>query len=240
MNRVISFSINKTMEEVDNACRVAFNDYDDIDEIEDIRARKVHFEEWRSEVIFAYLEERVGDFVNFEAFATRCERNRVYAKSSREVNLLSKDEWERGKSGINDPSYQPRSRRNENTEVDSLIEKLAHEEERDAKRVEFEEFYEVLAIEHGVNIKTLIRKALSTGLRRYVNRIRYWIEQYEKQELIEFVLRDKVLVDEFELNDEDATFTRPNGIVEHNEVEPKTFGPKKFIVDVDERFKCVV
>lgn len=227
---MISFSVNPTDEEKARAA---------------LRSVDVHSsrgKEWQSEVYFACIDGRIPEDVevNVDAWAVRCESNTIMMKISREENLLNEREFKQGYRGVFDASLHTGLRLNLKCESESQFDKVIQSDERKLVRVEFEEFCKVLVIEHGVNMKTLIRKALTTGLRRYVNRIRYWIEQYEKQELIEFVLRDKVLVDEFELNDEDATFTRPNGVVEHNEFESKTFETKKFFVDIDERFKRVV
>ncbi|MFD1955479.1 hypothetical protein ACFSL6_15165 [Paenibacillus thailandensis] len=231
MNRVISFSINPTEEEKAKAT------------MRSLGVQSRWGKEWQSEVYFASIDGRIPDdaeVVNVEGWAFCCETNTRMMKLNREENLINEYELKRGYRGIFDATLHSGSRRILKCDSESQFEKVMQDEERISKRAEFEEFDWMLTIEHGVNIRTLISKALSTGLRRYVNRIRYWIEQFEKKELIEFVLKDEILIEEFELKDEDATFTRPNGVVEHNEVEPITFEPKKFFVDIDERFKRVV
>lgn len=204
MNRVIGFSINKPDEEVFEGTKVALGCH------EEIRVSSNRAKEWQSEIIFAYLEGRVGDYVNVEAFAVKCDENQLYTKISRENNFIDSSELTKGFRGVTDSSIYSGSRRNEKNNVDCYIEKLAQEEERPARRAEFEEFYEVLAIEQGINLRSLISKALTTGLRSFINRIRHYMEVYGKEELIEAVLKDEILLrDVLELKEDEEISTIP-------------------------------
>lgn len=191
MNKVISFSINKTDEEVFEAARVAYNDFDDIDEIEEIRTRKDPYAEGRSELIEKCLKGIIkNDDVNVIGYAIGYEQIRRMAKCSRETNFLRDDEIQQGfTTGITYATYSSSRSRQEN-EIDKAIERLDH----GGVIAEFEEFYDVVAVEHGVNLRTIIKKALLTAHRSYVNRIRLLMKEYGKEELIETILRSEELL----------------------------------------------
>ncbi|WP_201317569.1 hypothetical protein [Paenibacillus sp. EPM92] len=228
---MISFSINKTDEEVFDATRVALG------------SQKGKYssrgKEWQSEVIFAYLEGRVaGDYVNVEGFAVRCEENTNFAKWSREDNFIDNAEWQRGFKGVTDTSHYSGSTRQEKNEVDNLIDKLVQDEEEEAAIAEFEELYDEVAVEHGVNLKTLIKKALQTGYARYINRVSEIVKEYGKEGLMEFILRNEKLCNVLELKDEEApNITFEGG--EQIEVGYANLG-RKYFIHAGERIKQVV
>lgn len=207
---MISFSINKTDEEVFQAARVAYSDfegvigynyYDYLNEIEEIRLRNDLFAEWRSEVIVKYLDGRIkNDDVNVGGYAIAIEQNARLAKASRETNFVSVSDKEQDEKGIteNSPLVQHHCTNN----VEDWLEKFIVNDEMEAIKTEFKEFYETVAVEHGLNLETLIRKALLTGHRSNVSRIKLLMKEYGKEELIETILRNEELCFKLGLKDD--------------------------------------
>jgi len=230
MRSVISFSINKTDKEVFEASMIALG--------YNRENRSLRGKEWQSEVILACLERRLdsSDYVNVEGYSVRCEHYSNLQKFSREVNFINDDEWEQGYKGITESTFSKGSRFNKKTEVDLLIEQL----DKEMIIAEFNEFASEVAIVDGKNIRTLLRNALTTGYKRYINPIIFLIKKYQKEELFETVLNSRKLMDALDILDEDYELRAVIGGDDRNEAGYETLGRRKYIVDVDERDKRVV
>lgn len=186
---MLTFSLNKTDEEFFEACRIVYNNFEDIKEVEDIRIRKDPYAEGRSELLIkclTALDKYQG--VNVIGYAIRCEQFSRYSKINREINIVDVEEFEHGYRGVTD-SYLCNSIKSqfEESDFDRLINRIDFETGFLAIIAEFEEFYMELSIERGINIKTLIKRALA-GDTRAIKRVAAYVKEFRKEELMKTIL----------------------------------------------------
>lgn len=202
---VISFSLNKTDEEVFESCRIAYNNFDDINEIEEIRTRKDPFEEGRSELLDKCLTE-VGKYqgVNVIGYAVRCDQLSRFSKISREENIIDREDLNQGYQGATETSlFKLSTSQFEENDFDKVNDLIDYAKEKPLIIAEFELFYEEVAIERGINLRTLIKKSRHTEHCRYVKQIRTLVEAYGKEQLIKTVLSNQELYYELGLKEEE-------------------------------------